>query len=399
MAGAANQRRSRKHPFEKSYGVNLTVAILALVPFIILTTAYELYEKQIGAEISIPKNALSIISALSTAAYAFGALLGGDVIQRFAQRELFFLCESMFIVGCTLAASGFGMVQFGGGMVLLAFSTGLLLVIALPPVIRRFPAEKMPITAGVVNLGFFGATTLGPIVGGVIAFAHAWRWLYAGFGALGLGVLTISFFALPRQDPMDSEARFDFPAVVLAFFASVLPFLAAGELTGHTFRSYWFTAPLAVGMACFVAMLLSEYHQKNPLSPVKPMWHTIPLFGTLAAMFGGGVFVTLLMLAERYEMAVLHKTALSTGLLFWPQVLGAILTAGLLMILVRTRYLAILVLGGMLMLIGAGVLLLYEVPGQSRPISLAGAGLLGLGPGPRFLLVCGSPDSHCPRRW
>lgn len=108
-----DQENPRQHPLEKSYGVNLSIAIFALVPFIVVTTAYDLFEKRVGSELGITRNALAIISALSTAGYAFGALLGGDVIQRFPQRRLFLACESLFAAGCALAASALGLCSLG----------------------------------------------------------------------------------------------------------------------------------------------------------------------------------------------------------------------------------------------------------------------------------------------
>lgn len=263
----------------------------------------------------------------------------------------------------------------------MAFTTGLLLVIALPPVVRQYPAKKMVLTSGAVNLGFFGATTAGPLVGGEVAFGHDWRWLYAGFGGVALLVLATSWFTLPSKPAPKPDARFDFAAVALALVATVLPFWAAGELTGHPFNSYWFMVPVAAGLGCFVAMLLTEYHQKNPLSPVKKMWHTIPLVGTIAAMIGGGAFITFLVLAERYEMMTLHRQALPTGLFFWPQIAGVIVATGALMLLVNTRFLPLLVLFGMLMLIAGGALLLELLAGGPPSLLLSAAGLLGLGAG------------------
>ncbi|HJU19542.1 MAG TPA: hypothetical protein VJ770_24065 [Stellaceae bacterium] len=60
-----------------------------------------------------------------------------------------------------------------------------MLLPALLPVIRNFPPERLPITAAAVNLGFFGAAA-GPLLGGVVAAAHAWRWFHAGFAGLGV---------------------------------------------------------------------------------------------------------------------------------------------------------------------------------------------------------------------
>ena len=370
-----------KRPFEGSYGASLLVALLALTPFIVVTTAYALFREQLGHDLNAGRTALAVISGIATAGYAFGALLGGDLIQRFPQRPLFFMCESLFVTGCLVAATAGGTVSHGVGQVLLGFATGLLLIVALPPVIRRFPPERMPTTAAMVNIGFFGAVTAGPLIGGVVADAHVWRWFYGGLAGLGLLALGLATVTLPDQAPPNPDLRFDKPAIALALVATALPFWASGELTGHGFGSYWFMVPMAVGIACFVALLLTQYHKKEALSPVKPMWTTLPLVGMIAAMVGGGAMVTLLELAEQFQLRVEHRSALSTGLTFWPQVLGVIVTAALLRVLVRSRYLPVYTLSGMLLLIGGGALLLTAHANGSGVNLLAANALLGLGAG------------------
>jgi MFS family permease len=369
-------------PFEGVYGVSLLTAILALVPYIIVTSAYTLFRKQVMQDIGASATELEIVNGLSTAGYAFGALLGGDLINRFRQRYLFLCCEALFIVGCALAASAAGDVIYGAGRVLQGFMTGLLLVIALPPVIQRFPPRRMPTTAAAINIGFFGAVTVGPLLGGLSAFGHAWREFYAGLSGLGCLTWVLALLTLPDAEPPNPGLPFDLGAIALGLPATVLPFWAVGELTGPGFASPYFIVPLTLGIVCFVALLLLEYHRQEPLAPVKQMWHTLPLVGTLAAMIGGAAFFTLMMLAQQYLLRVAHSTLLQAGLSFWPQVLGVIITATLLGLLLRTRMLPVLVLSGMLLLIGAGALLLTLQPGPgAHTVVLAAAGLLGLGAG------------------
>ena len=43
---------------------------------------------------------------------------------------------------------------YGFGRILAGFATGLLLVIALPPVIQGFPPEKLPVTVVFINVVF-----------------------------------------------------------------------------------------------------------------------------------------------------------------------------------------------------------------------------------------------------
>src|SRR6185437_11062430 len=176
-------------------------------------------------------------------------------------------------------------------------------------------------------------------LGGITAYGHAWRAFYAALGALGCLTWLLALLTLPDAEPPNPDMRFDFAAIALGLPATALPFWAVGELTGPGFTSPLFIVPLTVGVVCFVALLLVEYHRKEPLAPVKQMWHTLPLVGTLAAMIGGATFFTLMMLAQQYLLSVAHGSMLQGCLPFWPQVVGVLITAALLGLLLRTRML------------------------------------------------------------
>lgn len=131
-------------PFDGNYVASLTTAIIALSPFIVVTTAYALFTQQVQQDVHASRTALSIIAGLSTAGYAWGAFLGGDRVLRLRQRHLFFLAEALFALGCLLSAVAHSPPLYAAGRVLSGFATGVLLVAALPPVIQRFPASKLP---------------------------------------------------------------------------------------------------------------------------------------------------------------------------------------------------------------------------------------------------------------
>lgn len=368
-------------PFEGSYTASLTSAILALAPFIVVTTAYALFTTQVGQDVHASRTALSIIAGLSTAGYAWGALLGGDLVQRFPQRRMFFLAETLFVVGCLLAAIAAAPPVYAAGRVLSGFATGLMLVVALPPVIQRFPARKLKITVVAINIAFFGAVCIGPLLGGWVAAGHHWRWFFGALGALGAANILLAALTLPNQPPFNPGIRLDATALVLGFFGVVLPFWASGELVGHGFAAYRFAVPMGIGLVCFVALLLVEYHRQEPLSPVKLMWNTPSVIGTLVAMIGGGGFVALLELAERFHAQALHQSPLQTGVLFWPLPVAVLIAAGIFGLVLTTRYIPLMILAGMACLIGSAILLLGLSPRAAPALTLASAGLLGLGAG------------------
>lgn len=113
-----------------------------------------------------------------------------------------------------------------------------------------------------------------------MAALHAWRWFYGALGATGLLVATSGYFVLQDNPPPKPDLPFDAPAIELAFVATFLPLWGANMLTGHAFGSTIVAIPLVIGLACFVALLLTEYHRREPLSPIEPMWTAADRRGT-----------------------------------------------------------------------------------------------------------------------
>lgn len=369
-------------PLADSYWTTVGIVIGVLSPYIVLTTATFLLEKQLGADLRATPTELQVASGLSNAAYAFGALVGGDIAQRFPQRPLFFLCSLPLFAGFLIAATAGGYVQFASGHVLQGLATGLLLVVAVPPLVQRFPTARMPTTTAMINIGFFGAVCAGPVLGGYVAELHAWRWFVGGLGGVVLAATLLATLTLPDREPPNPELRFDATAVVLGLTATVLSFLAVSRLRSISFGSPFFVALLTVGVVALVALLVFEYHRDDQaLSPVKPLSSTIPSVGTLAATLGGGAFVTLVELTELYLQKVGNHPPLRVGIDFLPQIAGVLIAAAALGALVRTRFLPHLTLAGMVALIAAAGVLTAFGAGTSRATVLLVTGLLGVGAG------------------
>ena len=373
-----------RRPLEGSYWATLAVVLLALSPNIVVTTAYGLMTKTLVHHTGLDRTGLEVTEGLSNAGYAFGALVGGDLTQRFRQRYVFLVCESLFVVGCGFSAVSWGAVSFASGRVLQGLATGLLLTAAIPPLVQLFGPERLSATAAWINVGFFGAVTIGPLAGGAATLGTGhWRWLFGGLGLLGLAGLGLALVALPVREPPNPDLPPDWAAFALAGVGTVAPFVAVSLLVSRTFASPGFVGLLSAGTVALVTLLAVEYRKEEPLSPVEPMSTSLPVLGILVASLGGAVYVTLLQLTELYLQQVAHESSVSAGLAVWPQVVTLVVAALAFYVLVRRRsaHIAAFVLAGLVLLAAAGGLLTRLGTWSPRPVVLGASALLGLGAG------------------
>jgi MFS family permease len=373
-----------KRPLEGSYWTAFAIVMIALCPNIVVTTAWTLITKPIGHSLGLGSTGLEVTEGLANASYAFGALVGGFLIQRLRHRPLFLACESLFVLGCVLAIVAPDWEVFAMGRVLQGLATGFLLVVAIPPLVQQFPHTKLPTTAAGVNVAFFGAVCAGPLVGGAGALnLHDWRYLFVGFAVVGVLGIVLGLLSLPDEDAPNPDMRPDVPALSLAAVATFAPFVGTALLVsparGYASPGFWI--PLAVGVAAFVALLVVEYRSENPLAPVKPLSSTIPIFGILVATLAGGVFVTALQLAIAYMTSVSHEPPMDVGRTLWPAVPTALLGALAFFFLIRTRWLFVFVVTGMVAVAGGAAVLLGMGTWNVHTTVKIAAAVLGLGAG------------------
>ncbi len=370
-----------KSALRGNYALVLAITLFALVPYLIATSATELLREAIVRDTGISKAMLGLTTSLATAGYAFGALLAGDIGLRFHRRPLFALFTGSAALAWTLTVSGLGPAVFAIGFVLAGLSTGLLLVVALPPCFQHFPVGRLPVTAVFVNIALFGGIAAGPLMAGLADTGFGWRALFAGFAIIAALACLMSRVVLPHEEPPQPGLAFDWRVVALSAGATVLPFGAVAFLPATGFTSPLFLAPLGIGLACFAAIFIVEDRAREPLIKVRQMLHTLPIIGTIIASFAGGVFLTLLTLSLQRLTQIWGWSAGEAGLAFWPLLPGALLASVVIYFVFRTRYLPIMILCGMsVTAVAGGMLMAAQGPDQAGLVT-AGSALLGFGAG------------------
>jgi hypothetical protein len=369
----------RQGPLAGRYPAVAAMVMMALIPYLALSAAIGPVTPIIAKDLNTSLQTLSIGSGLANAAYAVGTVLAVMFAQHLPQRRMMVGYAILLVTGSVLAASAQSAGMFIAGHVIQGLCTSLLLIAAVPALALGYPTSKLKITAVIMNMCIFGAVALGPTIGGLQAEAEAWRPLFWIVAAVAASALVLALLTFEDAPPADPEAPRDLPAIGLAAFGCLAAFFGSSELLTHPFLDPLTIVPLVAGLAGIVVLLIYQYSAKNPLLTIRDMLRsTIPVAGITVALFAAAAAVsattlTAGVLADEYE-------PLHLGLLYLPELAGAIITAVILGQVITKRSLHYLPLVGMgFLAAGIGVFRI-EVP-SSEALTLVGSLLTGIGLG------------------
>ncbi len=369
----------RQGPLAGRYPAVAAMVLLALLPYLALSGALEAVTPIIGEQLHAGAQTLSLGNGLANAAYAVGTVLAVSFAQHYPQRRMMVLYAVLLVIGSILAAAAPSIEVFIAGRVIQGLCTSLLLIAAVPPLALGYPVAKLKTTAMIMNMVIFGAVAAGPAIGGLQAQADAWRplfWIVAGVAVVALALALLTFEDAPPADP---ESPRDPLALGMAGVGCVAAFFGASQLTSHAFLDPIAIVPLVLGLAIIVALIVYQATAKNPLLTIRSMLtSTIPVAGIVLALLAAAASVsatalTAAALADRYS-------PLHLGLLYLPELGGAVITAFALGSVINRRSIHFLPLIGMVFL-AAGILVFrLEVP-SSEGLTLLGSFLTGIGLG------------------
>ena len=355
------------------------MVMFALIPYLALSAAIGPVEPIIERDLHMSEQAMSLASGMANAAYAVGTVMAVQFAQLLHQRRMMVLYVVLLVVGSVLAAAAQNPAMFVAGHVLQGLCTSLLLIAAVPPLALGFGVARFRETAMIMSMCIFGAVTLGPAIGGVQAEANAWRPLFWAVVAVSAAALVLSLLTFEDAPPADRGAPRSAVPITLAAVGSIAAFFGASELTSHKFLELRTAGLLIGGLAVIVLLIVHQYRSSTPLLTIRTMLSsTIPIAGIVLALFAAAASVS----ATALTAALLeqHHNPLHVGLLYLPELAGALITAYVLGHVIGKHTLQYLPLVGMAFLAaGIGVFLIQVPP--TPGLTLFGSALTGIGLG------------------
>jgi MFS family permease len=361
------------------YPAAAAMVVFALIPYLALSAALAPLTPIIARDLHTSLQTMSTGSGLANAGYAVGTVLAVALAQHLPQRRLLVLYAALLVIGTTLAATAQNAAMFITGHTLQGLCTSLMLIAAVPPLALGFGVSRLRETAVIMNLCIFGAVALGPTIGGIQAQAGGWRPLFFIVAGISLAALVLTILTFEDAPPANPRAPFDPLAIALAASGSVAAFLGASQLLTHRFLDPIAFVPLVVGLALIVVLIVYQFRAKRPLLTIRSMLtSTMPVAGIVVALCAAAASVSATalsaaLLAGRYG-------PLHVGLLYLPELGGAIITAFALGAVISRRQMHYLPLLGMGFLAAGISVFLLHIP-STQTTTLVGSGLTGIGLG------------------
>ncbi|MGK2317939.1 universal stress protein [Gordonia rhizosphera] len=366
----------RQGPLAGRYPAVAVMVTFALIPYLALSAAIEPLVPTITDQLDMSAQAMSLSLGLGNAAYAAGTVLAVQLAQHLPQRRMLLVYAVVLVTGAVLAAGARTGAMFTCGLILLGLATSMLLIAAAPPLTIGFPKQRLRHTAMIMNMCVFGAVALGPFLGGVQSAADEWRPLFWVIAAVALLALLMAVLTFDDAPPADPDAPRDLRAIGLAAAGCVLAFVGASALTTHALTDIEVLGPMLAGLVLIVVLIVYQFRSPRPLLTIRSvLTSSIPVAGVGVALFAAAGSVAATTLTANALME--HLSPLRVGILYLPELGGAIVMAVVFGTVISRRAVHFLPLIGMALL-AVGILVFQLALPANQPLVMLGAALTGL---------------------
>ncbi|EIM79125.1 MFS general substrate transporter [Stereum hirsutum FP-91666 SS1] len=261
--------------------------------------------------------------------------MSGGLAEVFGRRPAMIFALSLFSIGSALCGSAQNMPWLIAARGVQGMGGGCILSITNIIISDLVPLKERGFISGVLGLIWAMAAALGPIIGGALADAGQWRWIfYLNLPICGVAlVLVLLLLNVPTPPGTLSSklARLDWVGntiIVGSTTACVIALTWAGVV--YPWSSTRVLAPLIIGLCglCFAVSYDARY-ASNPLIPISVLSNRTTLSGYAQTFFNPVITLTAIYYLPTYYQACKGASAIRSGV----ELFGLVMTLGPVVIL------------------------------------------------------------------
>ncbi len=286
----------------------------------------------------------------------------GKLADLFGRKPLFLFGVAVFLIGSIASGAAQSMEQLVIFRAIQGLGAGAVLPLVLTIIGDIFALEERARVQGLFS-GVWGISSIiGPAVGGLIVDHLSWRWVF--YINIPFGLLSAFLLIVSLKEPVERKKHSIDYIGSAALTISIVALLFAMLQGGVTWS--W-ASPQSLGLfALAVAFLLlffyQEMHTPEPILPLTLFKNRIIAISSIGGFILGVVLFGITSYVPLFVQGVRGGTATSAGitlgplLLAWP--ISAILSSKL---IIRSGYRLTAGVGAFLVVIGVGMVTLFQV--------------------------------------
>ena len=242
-------------------------------------------------------------------------LIGGRLGDLFGDKPLYIAGFAVFTLSSMLCGLATGVGSLVASRILQSVGGAMMMAIGPAILTRSFPASQRGQALGIQASVVYTGLTVGPGLGGAIASALGWRWVFFINLPIGIVAISVALSVLKADPKIALGGRFDYAGAgsfILTLFTLVLV-LSRGAVWGWTSGVVLTTGGLFVGGA--ILFFRIELRSPHPFFDIRLFRHRLFAAATVSAMLNymatsTTAFLTPFFLIQGIHMAPAHAGSL-----------------------------------------------------------------------------------------
>jgi EmrB/QacA subfamily drug resistance transporter len=251
------------------------------------------------------------------------APLYGRMGDAFGRKRMLIWALGIFVVGSAACSVAPNLISLVGARALQGFGGGGLMTLAQAIIGEVVSPKERGRFQGWFGANFALASTLGPVVGGILSQTLGWRSVFWVNVPLGLGAVVAALRV--KTSPGTGICRLDYAGTGV-FVTSTVAVLLTLSIGGHEFswRSPVLLGLGGSGIVGFVLLRSIEIKSHDPLISPELIREPIIWKASLTVLLFAAVLFGLIVQLPVFFQTVLHTTATVSGLLLIPLTLAQV---------------------------------------------------------------------------
>jgi EmrB/QacA subfamily drug resistance transporter len=293
-------------------GLTSTAYFMVVLDALVVVTALPRMQRDLHVGVS----SLQWIVNAYGIAFAAGIITAAALGDRFGRRLVFHSGLALFTLASAACALASGPAELIAARTLQGLGAAAVLPLSLTILTTAFPPRRRGMIVGVYG-GLAGlAVALGPIVGGAIAEAIDWHWIFWINVPIGLAAVLLGLRRLPESRGAAERLDFVGVALVTAGVVALVWALTRGGDIGWTHAEI--AGSLAAGSLLLVAFLWWEHRAPAPMVPLRLFARREFAVGNVTTFFlHGATFAAAFFVTQEFQLARGYSP-LGTGLRLLP---------------------------------------------------------------------------------